>query len=162
MSFESRTDGEINFLESPPRLKSSRFEKTSLAVSPSYLLSFQVKKTLYTFWILKVTLRDKANSNSGAHNQCDLRGVSSFNFQKLYRTNCAGCRICSMLLPCTGTNTFLLKPITVRKSPLLMRKKITSSPALSRHPSLPATDRRPVRLYSKFKSPLGYFRSSRV
>jgi hypothetical protein len=24
-----------------------------------------VKKTLYTFWILKVTLRERANSNSG-------------------------------------------------------------------------------------------------
>jgi len=35
----------------------------------------KVKKTLYTFWILKVTLRDKTNSNSncGPQNQCDLR-----------------------------------------------------------------------------------------
>jgi len=33
----------------------------------------KVKKTLYTFWILKVILRDKANSNCGAQNHCDLR-----------------------------------------------------------------------------------------
>ena len=59
------------------RLKVWASDRTRLWHFPSYLLSPQVKKTLYTFWILKVTLRDKTNSNSncGPQNQCDLRGV---------------------------------------------------------------------------------------
>ena len=76
MSFE-RWDG-INFLEGSRVV--SKFElliEPVFDTFPSYLLSPQVKKTLYTFWILKVTLRDKTNSNSncGPQNQCDLRGV---------------------------------------------------------------------------------------